>query len=105
MNAHQWRVVRFCMTNKLFRDDLFLLNKNITVLGQNKRNLRLIPGEDLFLGGNTIIFGQKVRNPRLISSEDLFFLLENNMNLGQKFCPTHSILHVNCMTSVSIPTA
>ena len=50
-----------------------------------------------------------MRNLRLISSEKFF--LEDTMILGQKlivvfefhtiFCPTHQVLHVNCMTSLS----
>ena len=61
-----------------------------------------------FILENTMILGRKIRNPRLNSKKDLF--LENTLIWGQKlvyvlephtiFCPTHKVLHVNCMTSL-----
>ena len=78
------------------------------ILGRKIRNPRLNSKKDLFLK-NTTILGQKIRNLRLNSSENLFFL-ENTLIWGQKlvyvlephtiFCPTHKVLHVNCMTSL-----
>ena len=70
------------MTNELLPDDLFFYCiKNITVLKQNKRNLRLIQSKDPLFLENTMILGQKKRNLRLILSENLFFL-KNTMIWG-----------------------
>ena len=72
-----------------------------------KREIRDYSSDGFFLE-NTMILRRKIRNPRLNSKKDLF--LENTLIWGKKliyvlkphtiFCPTHKVLHVNCMTSL-----